>query len=163
MTTIGAMSQNECVIGLTSRRAKILIDFGFGREIQGAIDHPTSYHAEPRCDRLGHRVRHSSKRVSGVLGPQEHPRVEGERLEDGFLRGEPQHRELLDRNKRVLTVALIDERGRFTGGTRRPVAPQQKGLGCDNGDCPVHTEALYGTESLPLIVDPTVRVDIPGR
>ena len=72
--------------------------------------------------------------------------MEGERLEDGFSRGEPQHRELVDRNKRVLTVALIDERGRFTGGTRRPVA-LQKALRCDNADCPVHTEALYGTES----------------
>jgi DNA helicase HerA-like ATPase len=48
-------------------------------------------------------------------------RVEGERIEEDFRRGADDEREPTDRNKRILTVALtgyIDERGRFSGGTR---------------------------------------------
>jgi len=48
-------------------------------------------------------------------------RVEGERIEEDFRRGVDDEREPTDRNKRILTVALtgyVDERGRFSGGTR---------------------------------------------
>jgi hypothetical protein len=48
-------------------------------------------------------------------------RVEGERIEEDFRRGADDERERTDRNKRILTVALtgyIDERARFSGGTR---------------------------------------------
>ena len=48
-------------------------------------------------------------------------RVEGEKIEEDYPRRLVRNSSLVNRNKRVLTVALagyIDERGRFTGGTR---------------------------------------------
>lgn len=48
-------------------------------------------------------------------------RVEGEKIQEDYARSADEEFEPLNRNKRVLTVALagyIDERGRFNGGTK---------------------------------------------